>query len=500
LTVWVALALAFGSSFPFLIEDSSNIHTVLTIQTTFDDSVEELGLSANPGGPYSAVEGQTILFDASGSYGPDESELEFRWDFENDSAWDTAWSYSPFANHTYPDDFEGSVALEVKGKTTEGGEDVNVTGELKAFTFIGSVSAAAQSFVPSKSSLAMVLVDCSVNNADIIPDDDLYLRVRKDLNGSDLAVASVPESYLPRGPGGPEFWAEFDIPDIDVVAGETYYIVMTSNTHISPYEVHSTTNIYEDGEYYTWSEASGWRSLETHYDLRFRTYSSSEPSTDIAYAQVSVKNVPPITELNVLYPEVTPILRIAGEKWHDVSIELYEDDVLIAEGSLTRYPGSPNDQMLDLTHLSGNMSRRYSAIVRYTPEDDPINGQPNGANPCWIILRFNDGQELWLHHTFNVQHPKTYTWEVDLTAALLSHGLTFQATAYDPGADDLTFHWDFGDGTIVTNIYPNPNGTYPVIIVDTVTHAFPGSGTFTITVTVEDDDSGTAQVSYVLTI
>ncbi len=215
---------------------------------------------------------------------------------------------------------------------------------------------------------------------------------------------------------------------------------------------------------------------------------------------VLVNNVPPTVELKVLPIEADAFLRIAGEKWHDVSIELYEDDILIAEGSLTRYPGSPNDQMLDLTHLNVNISRRYSAIVRYTPEDDPVNGQPNGANPCWMILRFDDQEEVWIHHTFNVQHPESYTWEVDLTAAILSHGLTFEATAYDPGADDLTFHWDFGDGTNVTNIYPNPNGSYPVTIVDTVTHAFPGSRTFTITVTVEDDDGGIAQVSYILTI
>ncbi|MEE9116876.1 MAG: PKD domain-containing protein, partial [Thermoplasmata archaeon] len=147
-----------------------------------------------------------------------------------------------------------------------------------------------------------------------------------------------------------------------------------------------------------------------------------------------------------------------------------------------------------------DVSRKYTATVRYTPEDDPVNGQQNGATPCWIILRFDDGQELWLHHTFNVQHPDTYVWEVDLTAAILSHGITFMATAFDPGADELTVHWDFGDGTNVTNIYPNPNGTYPVSIVDTVTHAFSGSGTFTITVTVEDDDGGIAQISYTLTI
>ncbi|TET90026.1 MAG: PKD domain-containing protein [Methanomassiliicoccales archaeon] len=217
-------------------------------------------------------------------------------------------------------------------------------------------------------------------------------------------------------------------------------------------------------------------------------------------SHVLVKNVPPTVTLEVLPVDVDVSIRIAGEKWHDVSIELYEDGVLVANGSLIRYPGSPNDQMLTLTHLDADISKKYSAIVRYTPEDDPVNGQPSGANPCWIILRFNDGQELWLHHTFNVQHEDTYIWEVDLTAAILSHGITFEATAYDPGADDLTFHWDFGDGTNITNFYPNVNRTFPVEITETITHVFPGSGTYPVTLTVEDDDRGVVVVVVIIII
>jgi len=215
---------------------------------------------------------------------------------------------------------------------------------------------------------------------------------------------------------------------------------------------------------------------------------------------VLVKNVPPTVELRVLPIEVNVSLRIAGEKWHDVSVELYEDDVMIAQGTLTRYPGSPNDQMLHLAGFKINISRGYSAIVRYTPEDDPINGQPNGANPCWIILTFDDGEEVWLHHTFNVQHPDRYVWEADLSAAILSHGLRFEATAYDPGADDLTFHWDFGDGTNHTTFYPNVNKTFPVEITEIVTHVFPGSGTYMIALTVVDDDGGSTTISMSITL
>ncbi len=221
---------------------------------------------------------------------------------------------------------------------------------------------------------------------------------------------------------------------------------------------------------------------------------------DVDTAHVLVKNVPPTVTLEVLPIEVDAFLRIAGEKWHDVSIELFEDGVLIANGTLVRYPGSPNEQMLDLSNLQFDHSKNYTATVTYTPDDDPINGQTNGANPCWIMLRFSDGQELWIHHTFNVNHPDTYVWEVDLTAAILSHGMTFEATAFDPGADELTFHWDFGDGINATSFYSNGNWTYPVQITETINHVFPGSGTYVVVLTVEDDDGGVGTASLTIVI
>jgi hypothetical protein len=222
--------------------------------------------------------------------------------------------------------------------------------------------------------------------------------------------------------------------------------------------------------------------------------------SDIDTAHVLVKNIAPTVTLKVLPIEVDAFLRIAGEKWHDVSIELFEDGVLIANGTLIRYPGSPDDQMLDLSSLQFDYSKHYTATVTYTPDDDPINGQPQGANPCWIILNFSDGQELWIHHTFNVNHPDSYVWEVDLTAAILSHGMTFEATAFDPGADELTFYWDFGDGTNSTSFHSNANGTYPVQIMEVINHAFPGSGTYVVVLTVKDDDGGVGTASVTIVI
>jgi hypothetical protein len=216
--------------------------------------------------------------------------------------------------------------------------------------------------------------------------------------------------------------------------------------------------------------------------------------------QLIISNVPPTVELDIPPFSANASLRVAGEKWHDVVIELYEDGVLIAEGNVTRYPGSPNEQMLHLASLNVDITKTYSAIVRYTPWDDPINGQWLGANPVWIILTFDDGEELRLHHNFNVNHEDRWVWEVDLTAALLSHGLKFEATATDQGADDLTFFWDFDDGTNSTSFYPNPGGIFPITVTDTMSHGFPGSGTYIVTVTVTDDDGGVGTASATITL
>jgi hypothetical protein len=39
-------------------------------------------------------------------------------------------------------------------------------------------------------------------------------------------------------------------------------------------------------------------------------------------------------------------------------------------------------------------------------------------------------------------------WEVELNEYLEGSELKLTAMAYDPGADDLTFTWDFDDGTL----------------------------------------------------
>jgi hypothetical protein len=82
--------------------------------------------------------------------------------------------------------------------------------------------------------------------------------------------------------------------------------------------------------------------------------------------------------------------------------------------------------------------------------------------------------------------------------------VVFRATAVDPGSDDLTFRWDFGDGTnesrtyfndgVTPDPFPSPGGLFPVNVTNETTHVYRTRGNFTVTLTVMDDDGGTVML------
>jgi hypothetical protein len=81
------------------------------------------------------------------------------------------------------------------------------------------------------------------------------------------------------------------------------------------------------------------------------------------------------------------------------------------------------------------------------------------------------------------------------------HTLEFEATSTDPGSDDLTFTWNWGDTPSETSTtyfndgigpdpLPSPWGVYPFSATDTVSHTYYAPGDYTVTLTVSDDDGG----------
>ncbi len=234
--------------------------------------------------------------------------------------------------------------------------------------------------------------------------------------------------------------------------------------------------------------------------------------------KVTVNNIVPTIVYIDTYLMANFTLRVAGEKWHSVGIHLYEDNHEIWTANITRYPGNPDNQSATITNVNIALNKSYTALVDYMPNDPTVNGNVWGGSPVWIDMDFEDGTFTRLHHTFNVKQSDwdcdhwnhIDPWEVDLTPFLAEQNITFKATATDPGSDDLIFDWDFGDGnTSGPNIHyndglspdaPKSPDVNPVKVTDKTVHKYSTSGTYTVTLTVKDDDGGTIKRTLVLII
>jgi hypothetical protein len=229
---------------------------------------------------------------------------------------------------------------------------------------------------------------------------------------------------------------------------------------------------------------------------------------DTDTCEVTVNNVAPTLTISPFSWDVEIGLRVAGRKYNDVGMSVYENGILAGSVWIERHPGPPNSQRASFP-ITLHPSKFYNASITFTSEDPP----DLGGNPVWIYVEFEDGTVVEISHTFNVQQSKIRDsvhwnhiepWHVNITAVLLGHGIVLVATATDPGSDDLGFTWSFrtsttwynndgSAGSFPTDPYPSPEGVSPFSVIYTV--AFIYSGPETLTLTVEDDDGGLAMAT-----
>ncbi|MCK4443445.1 MAG: PKD domain-containing protein, partial [Thermoplasmata archaeon] len=213
---------------------------------------------------------------------------------------------------------------------------------------------------------------------------------------------------------------------------------------------------------------------------------------------IKVENVPPVASIDGAYVLVDFTLRAAGEKWHNVQLSAAEPGRAEPILEVLRMPGSPNDQSVTEEDVHITIAENVDAVVYYTPEDDPVNGSPNGATPVWLTLTFEDGTSTKFRRTFNVQKPEEWIWVININTLVTEQLVHIEGSVYDPGTDDIQVKWDFGDGTtpITTNYVSNE--AHPMQITEHVVRSFE-YGEYIVSLEATDDDGGMGAMSITVT-
>jgi len=104
---------------------------------------------AEAGGPYSIVNGDSLVLDASGSIDVDDAIVEYAWDFDADGLWDFVSARTGYTTHRFsrPGEYESVLRVtDSLGRTATDSMSVVVVAQqadLKAAESIGSPRKAA---------------------------------------------------------------------------------------------------------------------------------------------------------------------------------------------------------------------------------------------------------------------------------------------------------------------------------------------------------------------
>ena len=127
----------------------------------------------------------------------------------------------------------------------------------------------AQSFKPSLDILTRVVI--LIGKQGVL--GNITVSIRRLLNGPDLVSVSKTYSQIPTSPA----WIEFDFADLNVIPGETYYIVASAiggdnqNNYYVWYG--SGEDVYENGDAWIgWNQGTNWEIWTPEFDFCFRTY------------------------------------------------------------------------------------------------------------------------------------------------------------------------------------------------------------------------------------
>jgi len=432
---------------------------------------------ADGGGPYEGDEVALIAFDASGSSDPQNDDLEYRWDFNNDGTWDTTWSVSPFSEFTYNDDFSDFIRVEVS-------DGVYTTID-KAFVTINNVAPSVIS-----GSDQVVLEDEVVYFSGIFSDPGVVDTHTIEWNFGDgtIQFGTLSPTHVYSDPGIYTVTLQVTDDDSGIGLDSLTIIVETANNPPTadaggPYEGDEGAVITFDASASSDPEND---ILEYRWDFNndgtWDTTWNVSPSSEFTWyddffgeakVEVSDSEFTAIATAAVTVNNVAPSVGAGADQTGN------EGETILFLGSIDD-PGTADTHTIlwdfgDGTTIEGLLtpSHMYSDNGEYTVTLSVTDDEGGVGTDTLVVTVLN------VPPTVNAGADQTVNEDEDV---FFSGGFS------DPGIDDThAIKWDFGDGTIQA-------GTL------TPTHVYPNPGIYTITLTVTDDDGGIGIDTLIVTV
>ncbi len=437
-----------------------------TVTDTLQVTVQNVAPTADAGDNQSVNEGDTVTF-AGAATDPGNDTLTYNWDYGDGDSGDDV---GPTPTHTYAQ--EGVFTAELTVEDDDGGEGSN-TVQIRVANVAPTVDLTAVDGDVNEGTEVNLTATVTDPGADTLTYTWDFGDGDTD-EGEDLdAVAHTwtqEGSYTVRLTVNDGTASTTDTISVNVVnvaptvdAGDDQTIDEGDSVTFEP----SIADPGDDNLTYSWTFGDGGSSSDRAPTHRFRQQGIFTVTLTVNDQTNSVSDTLTITANNVA-PTVN-----AG------------NDATRAEGqehvfSATASDPGPDDILTyhwdfgDGTTVSGrnlNAPRHTYADDRPGDEEDQytvtlrVEDRDGGSTTDTVVIRVN-----------NVAP----TVEAGIDRAGNEGSLVvFDGAAADPGADPLTFTWDFGDGASASGI-----------ALSQPTHIYAQDGNYTVTLTVDDGDGG----------
>lgn len=468
---------------------------------------------ANAGGPYVANENSLIALNASASADPSGDSLQYRWDFTNNGSWDTDWSKSAYFSYSWPDDFNGTVTVEVSDGelTNTATTEVTVNNVNPQTTIVTGVSAAGNYVVASTATgrtFFMDIVDGSLSSPSMIDDkaDGMFGASVGDYDNDGVLETLAGDSY--------------DVWYYDKTGVGNSFASAVSLSHdgqANRKRDFAEGDFTNDGnlDFVMASDLEGITLFIGHGDGTFTRQVVPLPAKSLPYGldaadfnndgQMDLA----VTNMNAVYvflghgdgTFVSPIsisvgiTTVQGVAAGDFNGDGNAD--LVAGYSATNFlPGNGDGSFGKPSSLGFSVNSLTKADINQDGNLDLLAtdgkscltsyvGRGDGTFTTAAYVNFKDSGIGGV--AVGVGGPGTISGAEDRLTS-------FQATFTDQGyTDSHSATWDWGDGSTIENGVVTETNTAPAA-KGTVTgsHRYDNAGEYTVSLTVTDDDGGSA--------